>query len=395
MSGMTAKKKPALTALLLAGCLILSAFLSGCSKKAIDTNSSANSESSAGETYTGKIKEIQGSTITLALGTLQSGAGGPSGTKSGSTPPAAPGGTSGSEGGFGAQFQANGSTKTISFSSSTAITISGSAFSLMANELAVGDVVAVTMDSTTISAVSIQVFAAQGDGTSGSIALTATKEINGTTSTLNNQKLVSAQSNQNSLLVTNGGSLVLNDSEVTKSGDTTSEDESNFFGLNAAVAAASASTLTINSSSITTSAEGANAVFATGENTVVRAADLVIHTAGNSSRGLDATYGGSIIAQNVTVTTTGAHCAALATDRGGGTVSVEGGTLDTSGDGSPCIYSTGSISASSVTGTAGDSQCMVIEGKNSITLDGSTLTGSGKNGVMTPIEKGYIIRYLR
>lgn len=133
---------------------------------------------------------------------------------------------------------------------------------------------------------------------------------------------------------------------------------------------------------IESSADGANAVFATGSGAQITARDITIRTTGDSSRGLDATYGAQIEAENVSITTQGAHCAPVATDRGEGTIVVNGGTLSAAGDGSPCVYSTGDITLSDVTGTAADSQAAVVEGKNSLSLTGCSLTGAGLNGVM-------------
>lgn len=168
---------------------------------------------------------------------------------------------------------------------------------------------------------------------------------------------------------------------LQKSGDTSSADASNFYGQNAALVvqngAANVQNLTVE-----TDAEGANAVFATGEQSRIAIEGVTIRTQKDSSRGLDATYGGTIVAQNVDITTQGAHSAALATDRGEGKVTVTNGTLRTTGDGSPCIYSTGTITANHITGSAAGSQCAVVEGKNSIVLQSSTLSGAGENGVM-------------
>lgn len=128
----------------------------------------------------------------------------------------------------------------------------------------------------------------------------------------------------------------------------------------------------------------ANAVFATGETAKVTAKHLKIHTKNNSSRGLDATYGGTIEAEDVDITTEGEHCAALATDRGEGTVTVHDGTFATSGQGSPNVYSTGAISVYDSTGKAMASEIAVVEGKNSIVLDGVDLTGSKDHGRVFP-----------
>ncbi len=65
-----------------------------------------------------------------------------------------------------------------------------------------------------------------------------------------------------------------------------------------------------------------------------------------------------------------------------GTVTVHDGTFATSGQGSPNVYSTGNISVYNSKGKATASEIAVVEGKNSIVLDGVDLTGSKDHGVM-------------
>jgi len=101
--------------------------------------------------------------------------------------------------------------------------------------------------------------------------------------------------------------------------------------------------------------------------------NVEINTYQDKSRGLDATYGGNINATNVKINTRGSSCAALATDRGEGTVNVKNsqiniGVDNSTGKGSPCIYSTGNITVENTNGTAYNSQISCIEGKNSITM---------------------------
>lgn len=75
------------------------------------------------------------------------------------------------------------------------------------------------------------------------------------------------------------------------------------------------------------------------------------------------TGGGTMIASNLTVTTSGTSSAAIRTDRGGGNVSVNGGTYTTNGQGSPAIYSTAAIKVSNATLNSKTSEGVVIEGK--------------------------------
>lgn len=198
------------------------------------------------------------------------------------------------------------------------------------------------------------------------------------TKTLSNETYSSSKSDESVILATNGGVLTLNQIIVSKQGDTTNTENSEFYGINAAILAKSNSTVNINESEINSNSKGSNAVFATGENAKIYVKDTIINTSSDSSRGLDATYGGYIEADNVTITTQGGSSATLATDRGEGTVIASNSKLSTNGSGSPVIYSTGDITLESSEGEASNSQMIVIEGKNSATVSNVTLNASGK-----------------
>ena len=189
----------------------------------------------------------------------------------------------------------------------------------------------------------------------------------------------STNSDESAILVQNGGNAAVDGATIEKSGDSTNTENSEFYGINAAVLVKMDSAATIKNATINTSAEGANAVFSTGENSRIKISDSTITTTGDrSARGLDATYGGYIEADKVTITTKGGSCAALATDRGEGTVKVTNSKLTTKGAGSPLIYSTGNISTTNCTGTANGAQIAVIEGKNTATITSSEMTCSAK-----------------
>ena len=208
--------------------------------------------------------------------------------------------------------------------------------------------------------------------TSGATEVTDEQTLNGNYETSTADKSV--------IKVSDGGNATIDGATINKTGgDSSNTENSEFYGVNAGVLTTKGSTTTIKNSTITTNAKGSNAVFATGENAKVYISNTTIKTTGeSSSRGLDATYGGYIEADNVTITTQGGSCATLATDRGEGTVIAKNSKLETNGSGSPVIYSTGDISISNTTGTANGSQMVVIEGKNSATVDSSTLVCSGK-----------------
>ena len=170
-----------------------------------------------------------------------------------------------------------------------------------------------------------------------------------------------------------GGTAEYANIKVSKTGDSDSGDEADFYGDNAAIFATDGATLTLNNIVVDTDGKHANAVFSYGEGTTVNISDSVITTSGNCSGGLMTTGGGTMNATNLSIHTTGNSSAAIRSDRGGGTVNVTGGTYVTDGKGSPAIYSTADITVSDATLESTSSQGIVVEGKNSVTLNNVTL----------------------
>ena len=196
------------------------------------------------------------------------------------------------------------------------------------------------------------------------------------------ESMTNTTADQNAFIGKNKAVVNIENSVFDKTGNTASDDNSNFRGQNAVVLGIDGSQINIKGSNITSNSKGSNAVFATGENSVINVENTNIHTKSDSSRGLDATYKGTVNGKNLTITTEGAHSATLATDRGEGTITAEAAKLTTSGEGSPVIYSTGNIMVNNVNGMANNSEIGVVEGKNSITLTNSNVTGYKDNGFM-------------
>ena len=201
--------------------------------------------------------------------------------------------------------------------------------------------------------------------------------------TLTNQTFGSSTNDESGVKVVSSGVLSLSDSTVTTSGNTSSADNSSFYGLDAGVLATSASAIHLANVTVKTTGTGANGVFATGKGTTVTLDNCAITCTGQLGHGVDATDSGVLTVANCTIVTgPGANSAAIATDRGGGTITVTGGTMSTSGADAPGVYSTGAITVSGATISASGSEAAVIEGANSIVLSDTKLAGSVKRGVM-------------
>ena len=171
-----------------------------------------------------------------------------------------------------------------------------------------------------------------------------------------------------------GEEVSMSNTAVIKTGDSGQGDEADFYGDNAAVFAANGGTLTLSNMVVETNGTHANAVFSYGEGTTVNVSDSYIETSGNCSGGIMTTGGGTMKAENLTINTSGNSSAAIRSDRGGGTVTVTGGSYTTGGTGSPVIYSTADITVNNAEMESTASQGVVVEGKNSVTLNNVELT---------------------
>ena len=200
------------------------------------------------------------------------------------------------------------------------------------------------------------------------------------------QTYATETADESALIVNTEETVTITDPIVTKSGDSNGGDNCNFYGLNAALLVMGGSTTTITGGTITSDASGANGVFcyggngasngAGGDGTTVIISDTVITTTGDGSGGIMTTGGGITYASNLTVETSGRSSAPIRTDRGGGTVVVDGGTYTSNGLGSPAIYSTADITVKNATLVSNLSEGVCIEGMNSITLENCDMTAN-------------------
>lgn len=240
-----------------------------------------------------------------------------------------------------------------------------------------------------------------GGNNSSSATYSAAKEIT-SDETIASGEYTSSTADENAVSASGDITATLSGITVTKTGDSDGGDNTSFYGTNSAILAKGGATLTIKNANITTNATGANGVFSYGgsattnnsssDGTTVNISDSTITTSKDNSGGIMTTGGGVMNAENLTVTTAGTSSAAIRSDRGGGTVTVNKGTYKTTGKGSPAIYSTADITVKNATLIATTSEGAIIEGKNSITLENVTLTDTNSelNGQSTTYKNVFL-----
>ena len=174
-----------------------------------------------------------------------------------------------------------------------------------------------------------------------------------------------------------GATVTLSGITVEKSAGATSNTENgDFYGVNAALLATDGATVNIKNATVKSSAQNGNGVFSYGSGTTLNISDSKITTTADNSGGIQTTGGGTTNASNLTVNTSGNSSAAIRSDRGGGTVNVKGGSYTSNGYNSPAVYSTADITIADAELTATNSEALVIEGKNSITLTDCNVSGN-------------------
>lgn len=244
--------------------------------------------------------------------------------------------------------------------------------------------------------------ATNGGGMNNSIATySASTEITEDT-TITSGEYSSTDADTNAINVSGDIKATISNISVTKTGDSDGGDNTSFYGTNSAIIASSGATLNLSNIEVTTDATGANGVFSYGgsattsnsssDGTTINISDSKITTTKDNSGGIMTTGGGIMNATNLTINTAGTSSAAIRTDRGGGTVNVDGGTYTTTGQGSPTIYSTADITVKNATLVSKASEGIVIEGKNSVTIEDVTLTDTNNklNGQSTTYKNIFL-----
>ena len=256
-----------------------------------------------------------------------------------------------------------------------------------------GDIVSITLDEDG-NAASITVMSMEMDGqgqpggdgqgapgqggpggqSQGVDSYTAANEYTEDT-TVSNETIESTGTDENAALISSGASVTLDNDTITRtSEDSKGGDNSSFYGVGAAVLATDG-TAYVKDGSVTTDAAGGAGLFAYGDGTVY-ASGTTVKTTQDTSGGVHVAGGGTLYGWDLDVETNGESSAAIRSDRGGGTMVIDGGNYVSNGVGSPAIYSTADIAVSNATLTANGSEAVCIEGLNSIHLYDCDLTGN-------------------
>lgn len=208
--------------------------------------------------------------------------------------------------------------------------------------------------------------------------------------TLSGETYTASGDDESALDLGGSASASVSDALIAKTGgNASSQDAASFRGLNAAVRVYDTASLTLEGCTIEATASNATGVFAYDGGEVVMK-DCTVNVTGGGAGGVQVAGGGTLTGENLTVTSKSK--AAIRSDRGGGTMILSGGTYTSTGtNGCPAIYSTADITVSDAVCVSEASRAVIIEGKNSVTLENCTLSGNDQSTKANSVKANVLL----
>ena len=363
------------------------------SEKADGSDENAQSDEAEENVVLGEVKSVSDTEITIAVGTMKE-MGQPGGNGQGQTITITENTVITKQSGGMQQGQTGGDGQNGGVPEKPDGNGQGAeAEEISLSDIQEGDIVSITLDedgnAASITVMSMEMSGQGGPGGDGQGApgqggpggqsqgvdsYTAVNEYTEDT-TVSGETLESTGTDENAALISSGASVTLDNDTITRTSDSsTGGDNSSFYGVGAAVLATDG-TAYVKDGSVTTDAAGGAGLFAYGDGTVY-ASGTTVKTTQDTSGGVHVAGGGTLYGWNLDVETNGESSAAIRSDRGGGTMVIDGGNYVSNGVGSPAIYSTADIAVSNASLTANGSEAVCIEGLNSIHLYDCDLTGN-------------------
>ena len=163
---------------------------------------------------------------------------------------------------------------------------------------------------------------------------------------------------------------------ITKSGDTSSAENSDLYGMNAALLVTHGGHGAFTDVKISSTGNGATGAYGYSKGTYINLTNAEISTTGAQASGVEVSQRAMMKVAASTVTTTGDQSPAIRISQNGGILLTENSAFTASGANAHGIYTQGDVTVTGGTVKAEKTKAAVIKNISSITLDGATLEGN-------------------
>ena len=176
--------------------------------------------------------------------------------------------------------------------------------------------------------------------------------------------------------------LSLDTVDLSGSGDVSLLSDGRTSGLDSALLVGTQAQVTVTGGHISTTGKGANAAFVSdpGSKLSLKGVDIATHA--SDAFGVEATGGGSVSGDGLTVATTADRATAVAVQTPGSQATLTGGHFSTEGSAANAFYVAGTLNASGVTAETESADGLMAEAARTVSLTDTSLTAGGYGAML-------------
>jgi len=211
--------------------------------------------------------------------------------------------------------------------------------------------------------------------------LTGVVIVSGQARALAHTAIAAAKPDVSALYAERSAQVTLDSVDLNGAGDVSLIADGRGSGLGSALLVGSQAAVTAKGGHITSTGQGGNAVFVGDAGSKLDLKNVAISTHAADAFGVEATAGGSVVADTVTIATGADRATAVAVETPDSQAILAGGRLSTQGAAANAFFVAGTLEAHGVTAETADADGLLAEAARSVVLTDTTLN-SARYGAM-------------
>ncbi len=215
-----------------------------------------------------------------------------------------------------------------------------------------------------------------------SMRLTGKLVVNGGVKAMSHAAVASTAPDMSAIYVERNAQLSLDTVDLSAAGDASLVSDSRAAGLDSALLVGSAAAVTVTGGHISTTGKGANAAFVSDAGSKLSLKGTALTTHAGDAYGIEATGGGSVLGDGLTVATTGDRGTAVAVQTPNSQAVLTGSQLSTEGAAANAFFVAGTLNATGVTAHTAAADGVLAEKARTVTLTDTSLSAGGYGAML-------------